>query len=53
LPSEARPRRASRRWAAGRQYGPATPATSCRSPGCRAPQRSRAKAAGRSRPRTH
>ena len=52
-PSEARPRRASRRCALGRQHRPATPATSRRSPGRRAPQRSRAKAAGRSRPRTH
>ena len=53
LPRAAGPRRASRRCAVGREYGPATPATSCRSPGRRAPQRSRAKAAGRSRPRTH
>src|SRR6516164_5678425 len=37
----------------GRQHGPATPTTWRRSPGRRAPQRSRAKAAGRSRPRTH
>ena len=47
------PRRASRRCAAGRQHGPATPMTSRRSPGRRAPQRSRAKAEGRGRPRTH
>ena len=53
LPRAAGPRRASRRCAVGREHGPATPATSCRSPGRRAPQRSRAKAAGRSRPRTH
>jgi hypothetical protein len=53
LPRAAGPRRASRRCAAGRKHGSATPATSRRSPGRRAPQRSRAKAAGRSRPRTH
>jgi len=52
-PRAAGPRRASRRCAVGREYGSATPTTSRRSPGRRAPQRSRAKAAGRSRPRTH
>jgi hypothetical protein len=52
-PAPAGPRSASRRCALGRQHGPATPTTSRRSPGRRAPQRSRAKAAGRSRPRTH
>jgi len=53
LPRAAGPRSASRRCAAGREYRPATPTTWRRSPGRRAPQRSRAKAAGRSRPRTH